>query len=625
MSYRNYSAREGGRHHTDPTPSRFNSQSKYHQRGRGNNRPVPDRRPTAGDDLENITVSIGRNLTTDGVGTQRLARRGLIDSRPRRPIQINPRGMNDGGNNQVRWWRISIPQAGAIGKERVLSTLKANCPRQFQPYHYFIDSDTNTGVFFINSQQDADMLKRANRKIEIQNFGTLSIMVSQASCPAPSLDEDLQRHFRDYICNHRFNPQTFQLNLSNLADDEELSALGIYPQLNKQAFLRDIVVIINKDLPITRQLDLGSNNISNLYEFRKLNLIHLEQLSLASNQLKSFEELTHLKQLTHLNHLYLKDNPLISTNNRRNLSRDEFISTIQQKLPQLKRVDDIELPTKIGFGVDNEAIHLPPTVPHYVPQEMQAFLAKFIDEYYRLFDTRGRGELHACYHDTCMFSLCIAPTEGSIVPTKSYKYGALIYDSRNLKKIFDDNKRTTLLRHGKTDVLDFLRIKFPLTKHDGKSFHVDVFSTANNRAIFSVNGLYREIDQGVNGPVRSFQRTFTCSQTSSGVLIVSDHIMIINATDNQVMNMTRSTPPTNGAMPATTTTAPPQTIMESQTGPGVDVQAQMIQKFSQESGMNIEYSRLCLVENDWNYNKAAQKFQDCQKMNLIPPEAFRKS
>ncbi|CAF4384087.1 unnamed protein product, partial [Rotaria magnacalcarata] len=325
MSYRNYSAREGGRHHTDPTPSRFNSQSKYHQRGRGNNRPVPNRRPTAGDDLENITVSIGRNLTTDGVGTQRLARRGLIDSRPRRPIQINPRGMNDGGNNQVRWWRISIPQAGAIGKERVLSTLKANCPRQFQPYHYFIDSDTNTGVFFINSQQDADMLKRANRKIEIQNFGTLSIMVSQASCPAPSLDEDLQRHFRDYICNHRFNPQTFQLNLSNLADDEELSALGIYPQLNKQAFLRDIVVIINKDLPITRQLDLGSNNISNLYEFRKLNLIHLEQLSLASNQLKSFEELTHLKQLTHLNHLYLKDNPLISTNNRRNLSRDEFI------------------------------------------------------------------------------------------------------------------------------------------------------------------------------------------------------------------------------------------------------------------------------------------------------------
>ncbi|CAF2979145.1 unnamed protein product [Rotaria sp. Silwood2] len=371
----------------------------------------------------------------------------------------------------------------------------------------------------------------------------------------------------------------------------------------------------------TRQLDLGSNNISNLYEFRNLQLNNLEQLSLASNQLKSFEELVHLKQLTHLNHLLLKDNSLISSNNKRSISRDDLISIIQQKLPQLKRVDDIDLPTKIGFGVDNEIIHLPKSAPHCVPQDMQSFLAKFIDEYYRLFDTRGRSELHACYQDSCMFSLCIAPTESSMVPTKSYKYGPLIYESRNLKKIFDDNKRTTLLRHGKTDVLDFLRIKFPLTKHDGKSFHVDVFSTANNRAIFTVNGLYREIDQGVNGPVRSFQRTFTCSQTPAGVLIVADHIMIINATDSQVLNMTRSTPP------ASSSTEPSSSkMMESQNvpGPSIDIQTQMIHRFSQQSGMNIEYSKLCLSENDWNYERAAQKFQDCLKMNVIPPEAFKK-
>jgi hypothetical protein len=30
------------------------------------------------------------------------------------------------------------------------------------------------GVFFVNSQQDADMLKRANRKVEVQNVGTVS-------------------------------------------------------------------------------------------------------------------------------------------------------------------------------------------------------------------------------------------------------------------------------------------------------------------------------------------------------------------------------------------------------------------------------------------------------------------
>ena len=67
----------------------------------------------------------------------------------------------------------------------------------------------------------------------------------------------------------------------------------------------------------------------------------------------------------------------------------------------------------------------------------------------------------------------------------------------------------------------------------------------------------------------------------------------------------------------------------------VDPQNQLIQKFSQQSGMNIEYSKMfvcllllffqylfciiyiissCLSENDWNYDKAAQKFQECQRM-----------
>ena len=108
---------------------------------------------------------------------------------------------------------------------------------------------------------------------------------------------------------------------------------------------------------------------------------------------------------------------------------------------------------------------------------MQGFLETFIKEFFHLFDTRGRSELHACYHELCMFSMCVVSTEDSIVPTRQYKYGALLYDSRNLKKVKDDTKRISLLRHGKTAVLDFLRVKFPLTKHEGNSFHVDVMST----------------------------------------------------------------------------------------------------------------------------------------------------
>jgi len=65
--------------------------------------------------------------------------------------------------------------------------------------------------------------------------------------------------------------------------------------------------------------------------------------------------------------------------------------------------------------------------------------------------------------------------------------------------------------------------------------------------------------------------------------------MIMNATDGQVFNMTRSAPPTT-----TNSTAQSSTTMESQHALGLssDAQNQMIQKFSQQSGMIIEYSKL---------------------------------
>jgi hypothetical protein len=140
--------------------------------------------------------------------------------------------------------------------------------------------------------------------------------------------------------------------------------------------------------------------------------------------------------------------------------------------------DDIELTPIIGFGTDIVSINLPKSVPHHVPQDMQGFLTNFIKEFYRLFDTNGRAELHACYHDSCMLSLSIATWEGSIVPARHHKYGQLLYESRNLQIVVDNKKRISLLKHGKTTVLDFLINKFPATKHDGNSFHVDFITSA---------------------------------------------------------------------------------------------------------------------------------------------------
>ncbi|CAF3919959.1 unnamed protein product [Rotaria sp. Silwood2] len=630
MFNRNNFSYNGGRHYTDPTSSRYNT--KYSRRGgRKDYRPESHHN---GDDVDTLMVSINRHLTTDGNPSQDLSSRRYITKRTQghRPTRLNYQ-FKSAQINQTGWWRVTIQQAGIIGKERVMSTLKAHCPRQFQPYHYFIDPHTKAGVFFVNNQHDADMIKRANGKIEVQNLDILRIMVGRVSAPIPSMDEDLRPHFKDYLLSRRFNQQTFQLDLSNLADDEELSSFGIFPQFNKHAFIRDVIDIINKDLPMIRQLDLGSNNIMNLYEFRNLHLNNLVQLSFASNQLKNVEDFDNLKHLSQLVHIYIKNNPLTLPNNKCNNSIDNIIRSdlktfsfhghsqeTETKIKYLLKsnglfsMDDIDLTPAIRFATDIETIILPKSLPHHVPHDMQAFLATFIGEFYPLFDTPGRSKLHACYDDLCILSLCITKLEDSHVPMRHYKYGTLLTESRNLQFVTDNNKRISLLRHGKTAVLDFLRLKFPQTKHDGNSFHVDVISTANNRAIFTINGLYTEVDQSINHPIRCFQRTFTCAKTAAGVLIIADHIMLSSATGAQISKMTHSS----------TTTSSSQSSNNQNTN--VDIKNQeMIQKFSEQSGMNIEYSRLCLQQNNWNYDQAAGVFLDLQNKNEIPPDAFNKS
>jgi len=48
-----------------------------------------------------------------------------------------------------------------------------------------------------------------------------------------------------------------------------------------------------------------------------------------------------------------------------------------------------------------------------------------------------------------------------------------------------------------------------------------------------------------------------------------------------------------------------------------------VKKFMQESGMNEAYSKMCLVENDWNYNKAAEKFMELKTQAKIPADAWQ--
>ena len=52
--------------------------------------------------------------------------------------------------------------------------------------------------------------------------------------------------------------------------------------------------------------------------------------------------------------------------------------------------------------------------------------------------------------------------------------------------------------------------------------------------------------------------------------------------------------------------------------------ARMIEEMSKQSNMNLFWSRKCLEETNWDYQRAAYVFTELHKTQKIPPEAFVK-
>lgn len=123
------------RHHTDPSASRYNN-AKYHQRNGGkNNRPEFSRRQIGSDDVDRLMMAVDDDSTTNGKSQETSSRaRACKNNANRRPTRSTPQ-LRKAHQNQIGWWRILVQDAGNIGKERVMTALRAHCPRQFQSYH----------------------------------------------------------------------------------------------------------------------------------------------------------------------------------------------------------------------------------------------------------------------------------------------------------------------------------------------------------------------------------------------------------------------------------------------------------------------------------------------------------
>uniref|UniRef100_A0A8C7ZLB7 Nuclear RNA export factor 1a n=1 Tax=Oryzias sinensis TaxID=183150 RepID=A0A8C7ZLB7_9TELE len=360
----------------------------------------------------------------------------------------------------------------------------------------------------------------------------------------------------------------------------DLVSQNIEVILNRKTSMEAVIKIIEENIPELTCLNLSNNRIHKLDELAELvsKVPNLKTLNLSHNELKTDRELDKLKGLK-LVELWLNRNPLCA------LFKDQAAYI---------RLDGQDLPPPIGFDVET---------PTAIPPCKVSSLTKLCSRYYSIYDSGNRQPLLDAYHDGASLSIT--------TPYSTSSLGEYYKDSRNLKRIKDTTMRFRLLKHTRLNVVAFLN-ELPKTQHDIASFVIDVNTCTNTLLSFTIGGVFKEVvvDGKSRESTMAFSRVFiTVPAGNSGLCIVNDQLFIRMATTEEIRRAFVAPAPTPSSSPVPTLTAPQQ---------------EMLTAFSQESGMNLEWSQKCLQDNEWDFNRAAHIFTQLKAEGKIPDVAFIK-
>uniref|UniRef100_UPI00398E9EE2 nuclear RNA export factor 1-like isoform X3 n=1 Tax=Pristiophorus japonicus TaxID=55135 RepID=UPI00398E9EE2 len=506
-------------------------------------------------------------------------------------VTVKPNSERSASSNtstRRSWFKVTIPFGKKYDKPWLLSNLHAMCTVSFTPvqFHY----DGNKAVFYVEDSTAANALKQLSRRIVDKDLYRVGIIIN-ATVPPSSVLNELKLEEIEHVkqcMSKRYDGSQQALDLNSIRSDPDLVSQNIEVVLSRKTSMNAVIKVIEENIPELLSLNLGNNRLYKLDDLAELitKAPSLKILNLSRNELKSERDLEKIKGFK-LEELWLDGNPLCDG------FRDQatYVSTVREKFPKLLRLDGHELPPPISFDVET-----PTTLPsckasYFGTDEIKVLVLRFIQQYYSVYDSTDRQGLLDAYHDTACCSLSIPFSVQN--PARS-SLGEYFKESRNVKKLKDPTLRAKLLKHTRLNVVAFLN-ELPKTQHDIASFVVDVSTQTNTLLCFTVHGVFKEVDTKSRESVRAFSRVFIAVPAGNvgRLCIVNDQLFIRNATTEEIRKAFVTPAPTPSSSPVPTLTAPQQ---------------EMLQAFSQQSGMNIEWSQKCLQDNEWDFSQAALIF-----------------
>ncbi|KAF2356615.1 Nuclear RNA export factor Tap RNA-binding domain [Trinorchestia longiramus] len=511
------------------------------------------------------------------------------------------------------WHKFTIHECGEHDPAAVMAELTTLVGQNFD-YHLLATEGNNVTFFFEdNPSLNKSLLDLSRRMVMPGCNQRLRITCSPSSNPPfpPPTEENLEKV--KLLMSERYSAPLKRLDLTEFHKDERLRSAGLLFPLYVPSNLSAVGRLTATNVPDVTEVDLSRNKLYRLEAVSE----HLKacagltRLYLSNNKLGSVSCLQKLRGLP-ITELSLDGNPL----NKQYKNTESYISAVREFFPKLLVLDGKELPRPIGFEVDESEVVTPPCMlSFFCDEHYKKIMLLFLKQYYEVYDSPDRSPLEHAYCDDVVFSMTsLLPDAG---PRAVVEDNNLI-PNRNLRTCTDSNHRIDLLYRSRSDVMKLLK-KSPATQHDLDSFVIDMPVAKTQLIMLTLTGVYRrEGLKSKNNNIRSFQRTLVIVPMGAGFCIANEQIHVTLASYDQIKEAFKTKTAAAAAGPST---APVAAVVSS--GGLEPQQLVLVEKFSAISKMLPEYSKQCLEQNAWDFEKAGTLFLQLKGEGKIPPEYFK--
>ncbi|KAK5147828.1 hypothetical protein LTR04_000759 [Oleoguttula sp. CCFEE 6159] len=499
--------------------------------------------------------------------------------------------------------------------------------------------DGETLVISVN-EDDVPAVLRVNGFV----FAGVNIAMERPRSMSPEISQsgaghELKRLLTSVI-DRRYNSSTKLLDLRDLAHDPEIAATGLFneKESTRAKFFPALMKVCEGIFGTLQQrkeavlsITLENNEIPSTTAITTIapTFPDLKNLDLSNNQFRDIASLEGWKlKFRHLEHLVLSGNPIEQEN-------PDYHATITRWYPGLRFLNGVQVRSEEEAAINTKGVTrtlpFPVKGPSFVDHDQVA--ENFIKNFFPGFDS-DRATLANYYYDAQSdFSLSVN-TAAMRDPNQQQtgvpqEWDSYIKKSRNLKKVTHLPARMSRHFRGPQAIAECWAT-LPTTRHpdlatDPSKWLIECqpipyVPDPSGQSPFGVSGLlitlhgeYEEIDvsSGQAKKQRSFDRTFVLGPGGGpeGVRVVNDLLTV-----RAYGGFAAFKPEEENAVSA---------VAAAPGAPGgitVEVAEQMVVELTKQTGMLQQYSKDCLEQAGWDFNKALETFA-AVRQNL-PAEYF---